>query len=1158
MRNAGYQAGHHDTCLRGTREAVLDWIVRWTEDPPDRYVFWLNGLAGTGKSTIAQTFSEMVARNGTLGASFFCSRDYLDRKELKNIFPTLAYQLACRYPSFRAQIIRAIRQDPTIAQSSLLSQLKDLIIDPLSSTDISCVIVVDALDECVDDQPASAILSVLGRYVKQVPLVKFFITGRPEPRIRTGFRLPLLEPLTQVFLLHQVELSSVDEDIRLYLQEKLSAIARRRSDSDLSNAWPCEEDLATLTRKSSGLFIFASTLVRFIGSEYHEPDERLRLIVTLPDSTIHEGRTGIDPLYTQVLVHAFSDIEETTVFANLRKVLGAVVLAFNPLSRVQISQILGISPSLIATTLRHLHSVLLVPTEDSKEIRVFHKSFPDFLQDCGRCKDSKFFVDPSAQHGDMALGCLELMKKLKSNPCDLPNFVMNRDAVDLPSLLADKVGSAMRYACGYWAMHVRSSPTTDDYAIQLIGSATEFFQDNVIPWIEVLSLENRLESVIHSIYNLFEWLGAVRTELLSIIELEPLICKAQVDAPTSDLRSLAQDCLRFTMYFFPAIEQSVPHVYHSALPLSPRSSILSSTTHRETVVKEFYGCPDTWGTVVRTIKASSSHFTCMTTFSHWIAAACDDGTVGVYDSVTGVLRLPLSPPDLVQAIRGTPDGSMLFCAHRGPSITAWDIQTGGLIHTFTLECRVGDIAICLSGRYFACGLSNGSVKTWEVASKMEIATFGSGSLITHLCWLEPGEQLVVVDEATVRVWDVVTRKVLRRFTVTGSVCGVIYAQKLNKFAIVAASEAESIVTVVDSRTGVSFADRTPRRISCIAFSQITKELVCGVDTPGLELFNIWVGGWKRFDHPVAVTSVSTLSNGTVVADVAGSGIQLLDLDQGPPTSQQSTLPALTVDVLDEGRITTVLSTARDQIVLLEPVTMSQLLNIPVRKTHSIPTDRTAVLCASHEHRIAAYSFEEGAKKYLQLWVFGNELQEWAVETDELSLMGGISLSGARLVTLSEVGALIHIHIRDTRNGRITGYLLGISWLPHPLGIKFESEDQFYFQYNAHHIPFLISSTASGAHGHSITRHRQRPFVGRPQRRYDVDHALEWVVGFSRRICWIPPWYISGSVQHGYCWTGDMLIMAGQDGVLRKLTFRDSLETNFEGYDGCTYVRASFS
>ena len=509
MFNAGYKAGHHDTCLRGTRESVLEGIMRWAKDPQGKDVFWLNGLAGTGKSTIAQTFSEMVAKAGILGASFFCSRDYLDRRELKNIFPTLAYQLSCRYPTFRKHVIRAIKQDPTITNNSLVSQLEDLIVGPLSSSNISCVIIVDALDECIDDQPASAILSVLGRHVKQLSPLKFFITGRPEPRIRSGFRLPLLEPLTRIFLLHEVNRSTTDDDIRLYLQEKLTAVSKRRSDLDLSDPWPCEEDLTALTKKSSGLFIFASTLVRFIESEHHEPNERLQLIITQSDSTFHEGRAGIDPLYTRILTQAFSDVEDTAVFTSLRRVLGAVVLAFNPLSRAQIAGILGVDSSLIVRSLRHLHSVLLVPTEESKEIRVFHKSFPDFLQDPDRCSDPKFFIDSAVHHGDIVLDCLGLLKKLKPNPCDLPDFVMNRDVADLPDLLENKVGGATRYACGYWAMHVRSSPTTEDYAVRLILSTMELFKQNVIPWIEVMSLENRLESVVHSVYDLLDWLGEV-------------------------------------------------------------------------------------------------------------------------------------------------------------------------------------------------------------------------------------------------------------------------------------------------------------------------------------------------------------------------------------------------------------------------------------------------------------------------------------------------------------------------------------------------------------------------------------------------------------------------------------------------------------------------
>jgi hypothetical protein len=514
VRNAGYQAGHHEKCLPGTRESVLRDIVFWARNPRDQNVFWLNGLAGTGKSTIAQSFSEAVAADGSLGASFFRSRDYLDRRELKNIFPTLAHQLACRYPHFRSHVVTSIKKDPTLAHTSLISQLENLLVNPLSGEKVSCVIVIDALDECIDDQPASAILSVLGQFARQLPLVKFLITGRPEPRIRSGFRLPLLEPLTQVFLLHEVEFSNVDDDIRLYLTQRLTAIAKQRSDLDLSDPWPHDDEIKALTKKSSGLFISASTLVRFIASEHHEPNERLQLVLSKTSGTMHEGRTGIDFLYSQVLLHAFSNVCEEAVFDNARRVLGAIVLAFVPLSRSELSRILRIPVSAIRTTLRHLHSVILVPDDESKEIRVFHKSFPDFLQNPQRCTSPRFHIDSETHHSDMALKCLELMKKLKKNTCSLPPFAVNQDVLGLPQLLEDKVGAGVRYACIYWARHLKLSPVSGSYVPRIVASVTGML-NSAPPWIEVMSLENRLEEVIRSMYGLLAWLDEVSGSLSS-------------------------------------------------------------------------------------------------------------------------------------------------------------------------------------------------------------------------------------------------------------------------------------------------------------------------------------------------------------------------------------------------------------------------------------------------------------------------------------------------------------------------------------------------------------------------------------------------------------------------------------------------------------------
>ena len=129
---------------------------------------------------------------------------------------------------FRSMFIRLVESDPEIIHESLYEQMRQLIVQPLVESSISTVIVIDALDECEDDKPASAILSVLGQFVDEIPKVKFFITSRPESHILEGFRLPLLANATDVFVLHEVEPGQVHNDIRLFLQHSFSELKHYR------------------------------------------------------------------------------------------------------------------------------------------------------------------------------------------------------------------------------------------------------------------------------------------------------------------------------------------------------------------------------------------------------------------------------------------------------------------------------------------------------------------------------------------------------------------------------------------------------------------------------------------------------------------------------------------------------------------------------------------------------------------------------------------------------------------------------------------------------------------------------------------------------------------------------------------------------------------
>jgi hypothetical protein len=415
VADAGYLSGDRQGCMKGTRRDVLVQLEQWSRDEEDKHVLWLNGLAGTGKSTIAQTFAETCFADGKLGASFFCSRDFDERSNLRSIFPTLAFQLAHRFPQFRRELLPVLMENPDVRRETLCSQMEKLIIGPLQATEIRTLIIIDALDECQDKEPASALLSILSRYVDKIPFVRFFITGRPEPRIRSGFRLESLRPHTDVLKLHEVQPASVDSDIKLFLKIRFTEIAKNRSDCNFEEDWPGAYYIDVLCRKAAGFFIYASTVVKFVSSPLHLPDERLHLVFSLRQDTSHEGRSGIDLLYTQVLEQAFRDVDshDHELYSRFKSVVGTVVLIFRPLSINTLSDLLSndCTPPRISASLRTLHSVLLVPDSTEDSVRVFHKSFPDFLTDSRRCTDQRFFIDPVSHHKEMLLACLNVMKR---------------------------------------------------------------------------------------------------------------------------------------------------------------------------------------------------------------------------------------------------------------------------------------------------------------------------------------------------------------------------------------------------------------------------------------------------------------------------------------------------------------------------------------------------------------------------------------------------------------------------------------------------------------------------------------------------------------------------------------------------------------------------
>ena len=395
--------------------------------------------------------------------------------------------------------------------------MEKLIVQPLNESNVSTAIVIDALDECEDEEPASAILSVLGRLTSQIPKVKFFLTGRPEPRISVGFRLSLLAKMTDVFVLHKVEPDQVDNDIRLFFKISFLELAGRRR--GLVN-WPTEEQLDRLCGRAAGLFVYAAATVKFIDINKRDPRKQLDLLLRSQKIGDHEGKS-LDSLYTSILRDAFGD-DRPEDDAKTRSILGAVVLAANPLSPSAIATLLGFDAEDVPLFLSSVNSLLIFQAGvDDPQVRPFHKSFPDFITDPIRCTNQRFLISPSDHHLKLLIGCLDLMNRaLEKNMCKLPDGVANSDVSDLKQRTERYIDPALRYACMSWHTHLVGLVETNTipaHAPTITLTLHRFLETKFLFWLEVLSVVGAVRNAVEALQVTTDWLEVCRISMLYIL-----------------------------------------------------------------------------------------------------------------------------------------------------------------------------------------------------------------------------------------------------------------------------------------------------------------------------------------------------------------------------------------------------------------------------------------------------------------------------------------------------------------------------------------------------------------------------------------------------------------------------------------------------------------
>ena len=467
-------------------------IIRWSGNPYDACIFWLSGMAGTGKSTISRTVARRWYDENRLGASFFFSRGQGDLANASKFFATLACQLARTQPSLATPMREAIINNPDITKQGLQDQWEHLIRRPLSQVkDLpsELILVMDALDECDGEKDIRLILHLLSQanYLGSLRL-KIFVTSRPETPIQLGFR-DISNDAHRDFALHAVLNTVVNHDISVLFRHEFEGIRKRH---ELPDEWPDSSSLDRLVRKAGGLFIYATTVCRFIGYEYSHPPNRL--ILVLKDTKEHgSSMEQLDSMYTTLLRHAVTSKdgkpeEEELLAQRFRRIVGSIVVLRDTLTAAALTELLHAEGWEVKQTLRTLGSVLRYSDGDGAPITLLHPSFRDFLLDNQRCQDPRLAVVAENTHRDLAVRCLELMSgSLRQDICSLKYpGTLNSDIA--PETLQRFLPAELRYACRYWVDHIQQGNVKLCDGEPLHNQVDAFMNEHFLHWLEALSL----------------------------------------------------------------------------------------------------------------------------------------------------------------------------------------------------------------------------------------------------------------------------------------------------------------------------------------------------------------------------------------------------------------------------------------------------------------------------------------------------------------------------------------------------------------------------------------------------------------------------------------------------------------------------------------------